>query len=51
MKIDPNSFTSLDDAVYYCVKANAGGSKEVRGTETHAKAQKVAAELSASGLV
>lgn len=51
MKIDPNGFSNLDDAVYYCVKANAGGSKEVRGTETLAKAQKVAQELSTLGLV
>lgn len=50
LKKDPNSFTNLQDAVYYCVRGNHGGG-EVRGTEGHIKAQKIAEALSSSGLI
>lgn len=50
LKQNPNNFTNLEDAVYYCVRANHGGA-EVRGTEGHIKAQGVAEALSSSGLI
>jgi len=47
---EKNSFTSIDDAVYWFVRANHGGG-EVRGSEGHLKALRIANELYAAGVV
>jgi len=50
IKREKNSFTSVDDAVYWFVRANHGGG-EVRGTEGHLKALDIATKLYAAGVV
>ncbi|CAB4143463.1 Glycoside hydrolase, family 19, catalytic [uncultured Caudovirales phage] len=47
---EKNSFTSVDDAVYWFVRANHGGG-EVRGSEGHLKALDIANKLYAAGVV
>ncbi len=47
---EKNSFTSIDDAVYWFVRANHGGG-EVRGSEGHLKALEIANALYAAGVV
>lgn len=46
---EKNSFTTVDDAVYWFVRANHGGN-EVRGSEGHLKALDIATKLYAAGL-
>lgn len=50
IKREKNSFTSVDDAVYWFVRANHGGG-EVRGSEGHLKALDIANKLYAAGVV
>jgi predicted chitinase len=50
IKKEKNSFTSVDDAVYWFVRANHGGG-EVRGSEGHLKALDIANKLYAAGVV
>lgn len=50
IKREKNSFTSIDDAVYWFVRANHGGG-EVRGSEGHLKALEIANKLYAAGVV
>lgn len=50
IKKEKNSFTSVDDAVYWFVRANHGGG-EVRGSEGHLKALDIATKLYAAGIV
>lgn len=50
IKREKNSFTSIDDAVYWFVRANHGGG-EVRGSEGHLKALEIANQLYAAGVV
>jgi predicted chitinase len=47
---EKNSFTSIDDAVYWFVRANHGGG-EVRGSEGHLKALEIGNALYAAGVV
>lgn len=50
IKKEKNSFMSVDDAVYWFVRANHGGG-EVRGSEGHLKALDIANQLYAAGVV
>jgi len=50
IKKEKNSFTSVDDAVYWFVRANHGGG-EVRGSEGHLKALDIATKIYAAGIV